>query len=74
MKNRDPVIKAHVWVRCDHLVSARKSIIWTLSGELGTNPHFFEWDFLAPMELWYTNKNGQGTYTDTPMVKITAYA
>ena len=68
------ILKAHVWVRCDALASARKSILWTLSGEIGSYPKFFEWYYLSPMELWYVNKNGKGSYTDTAMVKITAYA
>ena len=66
--------KAHVWVRCDAIHDARESIRWTLNCELGTYPRFFEWDYLPPMQMWYVDKNGKGTYSKTPMVKITGYA
>lgn len=72
--NADAVKKAHVWVRCDALVQARESIRWTLNCEIGTYPRFFQWDYLPPMELWYTTGKGEGKYMDVPMVKITGYA
>ena len=66
--------KASMWVREDIINIARRSIVWSLSMDLGTYPKFYEWRRIKQAELWHVNKKGQGTYAPANMIEITAYA